>query len=108
MRSEAQTDLAEISRPSWNNNEPLRLLPSETRRVSMMMKSEERKAGISVCVCVWMYVLVSVSKHHLGSITDMKKENNSSRQLIFLPLPAFSLIISKNRNARYPNTHSLR
>lgn len=65
MRSEAQTDLAEISRPLWNNNEPLCLLPSETRRVSMMMKSEERNEGFRVCVCAsaWMYVFVCLSPH---------------------------------------------
>lgn len=75
MRSEAQTDLAEISRPLWNNNEPLCLLPSETRRVSMMMKSEERTEGISLCVCVdiqYVFVSVSAQKRHLGTIIDVK------------------------------------
>lgn len=81
MRREAQTDLAQISRPLWNNNEPLCLLPSETRRVSMMMENEERKGGISVCVSVRIYVFVcvcvSAPKHHLGTIIDMKKKNSS-------------------------------
>lgn len=44
MGSMAQTGLAEMCRPLWNNNELLCLLQSETRRVSMM-KSEERKEG---------------------------------------------------------------
>lgn len=61
MRSEAQTDLAEISRPLWNNNEPLCLLPGETCRVSMMMKSEDR---VYVCGCVCFCVL---TKTPLGS-----------------------------------------
>lgn len=86
MRSEAQTDLAEISRPSWNNNEPLCLLPSETRRDSMMMKSEQRKEGISVHVDTYMSVCVSVfaPKHRLGTITDMKKKRLFSAVNLFL------------------------
>lgn len=83
MRSEAQTDLAEISRPLWNNNEPLCLLLSETRRVSMKMKSEEKKEKISVYVCGYVCVFASSLKHHLGAITDMNKKKKYSQPFIF-------------------------
>lgn len=67
-------DLAEISRPLWNNNEPLGLLPSETRRVSMRMKTGGRREGICACVlvdtCVYLHSRepAPAPQHHLGTI----------------------------------------
>lgn len=111
MRNEAQTDLAEISRPFWNDNEPLGLPPGKICRVSMMMKSfekEKKKEEVNVYVCgyecVFMRVSVFLPKHHLGAIIDMKKVFTAVSFFSSLSLGAFSLIISKNRDAQNPNT----
>lgn len=87
MRNEAQTDLAEISRPFWNDNEPLSLPPGETCRVSMMMKSfGKEKKSLYVygyeCVCVSVFL----PKHHLGAIIDMKKKSSQQSLSFFSSL----------------------
>lgn len=67
-------DLAEISRPLWNNNEPLGLPPSETRGVSMMMKTGGGRGGICACmhvdscVCLHSREPAPTPQHHLGTI----------------------------------------
>lgn len=108
MRNEAQTDLAEISRPFWNDNEPLSLPPGEIRRVSMMMKyffggKKKKKRNLYVCVCIRVFLCVCVlTKTPFGGYYWYEKSLHSS--LFSLALGAFSLIISKNRDAQNPNT----